>query len=736
MNIIFISDIFSQFIQTSNSQDIRLFFIVTIYCNISGLNHNQKRLNQLSINSMQTRSFFIKIIIPIIISFFSTIIYGQVQDSVSVGDSLPTQLLEEVVVSAKRYSSFSLKTPDPIRVLSAKTYERLQLRTSPEALLATPGVFVQKTNHGGGSPFLRGLTGNQTLLMIDGIRLNNATARYGPNQYFNTLDVFSIEKIELLRGSGSVQYGSDAMGGTIHAFSHELMASERPEFGSTLLTRIATSGMEQSLHGSANYSNTKVALRGGITLRNFGDIVGGDTTGRQTPTGYKEIDFDLKGKIFFSPATDLTISYQNVHQMDVPVYHKITLENYAVYKMDPQDRGLGYLRLKHKFDNGILKSAIVTASMQNSFEGREMHKIGSYINRLENDKVRSFGLSAEALISSGKNWSSNNGIEFYNDLVNSTRKDTDMSSGISVEKRGLYPDGATMNSIALFTIHTFDLTDWNISAGGRFNTFIIIVSDPVSGQTKLTPSSVTGNLAILRKLNKNSNLFISGSSGFRAPNIDDLGSLGIVDFRYEIPNYDLKPEHSFQYQVGYKYQNKNLRGEVYLYRNELYNLIVRNKMAGDSLEGYPVYIKENVERAYIQGIETAWDWDLNESFAITGSITYTYGQNITKNEPARRIPPIFGRAALEYSLKNWWISLEYQGAGKQDRLAAGDKEDNRIPPGGTPGWNILNIYSGINMKYVNVGLSFLNLFNVDYRFHGSGINSYGRSAFLTVTVSI
>lgn len=165
--------------------------------------------------------------------------------------------------------------------------------------------------------------------------------------------------------------------------------------------------------------------------------------------------------------------------------------------MDPQDRGLGYLRLKHKFDYGILKSAIVTASMQNSLEGREMRKNGSYINRLENDKVRSFGLSAEALISSGKNWSSINGIEFYNDLVNSTRTDIDMSSGISVEKRGLYPDGATMNSIALFTIHTYDLTDWNISAGGRFSTFIINVSDPVSGQTKLTPSSVTGNLAIL-----------------------------------------------------------------------------------------------------------------------------------------------------------------------------------------------------------------------------------------------
>jgi outer membrane receptor for ferrienterochelin and colicin len=159
-------------------------------------------------------------------------------------------------------------------------------------------------------------------------------------------------------------------------------------------------------------------------------------------------------------------------------------------------------------------------------------------------------------------------------------------------------------------------------------------------------------------------------------------------------------------------------------------------MVGDSIEGYPVYQKKNVERAYIQGVETAWDLELNKSWMVSGAMTYTYGQNITRNEPIRRIPPLFGRLAVVYKLKDCWINLEWQSAAKQDRLAAGDKEDNRIPIGGTPGWNIFNINTNYEIGRFNIDLNLLNLFNQDYRFHGSGVNGYGRSASLSVMVTI
>jgi len=677
-----------------------------------------------------------KYLVLLILSLQPGFIAGQTLDTLTMQDRLLSRTLTEVVITANRFTSLRLNTPEAIKAVGKNSIIEDQLRTAPEALSLTPGVFVQKTTHGGGSPFIRGLTGNQTLLLIDGIRLSNSTMRYGPNQYFNTIDVFSIEKMEVLRGSGSVQYGSDALGGAIQAFTHELEITEKTKWGSDLLTRIATHNMEQSIRGGINRSGKNISFRTGVTWRNFGDIRGGDTTGLQSPTGYRELDYDLKGKMVFSPRTSLTMVYQDVNQRDIPVYHKIKLEDYAINVTDPQRRKLAYLKLNREINSRIFKSATMIASWQHTGEGRAMRKNGSDILRTEYDRVRSLGFSAEAVMKSLNVWSGTIGIEAYNDHVNSSRTDTDIATGSATENRGLYPDGSGMSSLAAFAINTIDLDKWILSEGIRYNTYIIKVDDETLGQTRLTPSAFVSNIAALRKLNSASNLFISVNTGFRAPNIDDLGTLGIVDFRYEMPDFDLKPESSFQYQAGYKYQTRKLRGELYIYRNELYNLIVRNRIEDQYIEGYPLYRKENSDRAYIIGAETSWDYNLDPSWNFHGDITWTYGQNTTKREPLRRIPPLFGRLAGEYREKSWLMKIEYLAARKQDRLAQGDIDDNRIPEGGTPGWNIFNFNCSFTWRFVTIDLSLKNILNSDYRCHGSGVNGYGRSLFLTVAVII
>ena len=128
--------------------------------------------------------------------------------------------LEEIVVTASRRAENAFSAPYTVIVQGmSELQEFRQVRTIPDAMRELPGVTVQKTGHGQGSPYIRGFTGLRTLFLIDGIRLNNSTFREGPNQYWNTVDPLSVYRLELVKGPSSVLYGSDAIGGTVNVIS-------------------------------------------------------------------------------------------------------------------------------------------------------------------------------------------------------------------------------------------------------------------------------------------------------------------------------------------------------------------------------------------------------------------------------------------------------------------------------------------------------------------------------------
>ena len=175
---------------------------------------------------------------------------------------------------------------------------------------------------------------------------------------------------------------------------------------------------------------------------------------------------------------------------------------------------------------------------------------------------------------------------------------------------------------------------------------------------------------------------------------------------------------------------------LYVFRNHLRDLITRVKLDGQVINGYNVYRKENVEKAYIEGVEAEAEVIIATQWKAYGSLAYAYGQNQSKNEPVRRIPPLNGRLGTHWQAGGWFVRPEWLFAAKQARLAAGDRDDNRIPKGGTPSWNILNLHVGYQTPHWLLNLNAQNLFNTDYRLHGSGINGAGRSATLTLLYNI
>ncbi len=676
----------------------------------------------------------------LLLVFLSVSIYSWATSEDS--DTISTIYLNNsVIISAQRYETNAFERPESVAYLSKAQLNQLSPMSMPEALSHMPGVWVQKTNHGGGSAFIRGLTGYQTLLMIDGIRLNNSTYRSGPNQYLNTIDPLMISNVEVLRGGGSVQYGSDAIGGTIHFLSLDpLFSNEGFKVEGNIYGKYWSSDLEKTGRAQINIGTKKFAMTGGFTYKDLGDIKAGGNLGILEPTGYEEYSMDFKAKFQIKKNHQLIGAYQRLRQKEVPLYHKIASGDYTIYQFNPQQRELVYLRMESYYENKLFSEIRYTLSYQNSLEVREKQKTGSVDFVQEEDDVNTFGANLEIISNINKQWKASSGLEFYHDNVGSRAEITDVETGEKFQARGLYPDGSTYDNFAVYTLHNYDLDRWNFSAGLRYNFIQLNVEDSLFGNTTIEPDALVGNLGVIYKLNPNHHLTANINSAFRAPNINDVSSFGIADFRYEVPVYDLKPETSLNKEIGYKIRYDNFSGIFHLFHNKLTDLITNVPATYnglDSLDGYKVYIRKNSNKAEILGGEIEMEVKISKSIVGYGNMAYAHGQNIRENEPMRRIPPFNGRIGLRGNIiQNILATAEWGFSAEQDRLSGGDIADDRIADGGTPGWNLFNVYAGYNHKYFTINASIQNLFDKAYRIHGSGIDGIGRSFWISLNINI
>ena len=652
------------------------------------------------------------------------------------------RLAESVSVTASRDERATFQEPRSVAVVPEADIAHTASRTGAEALARAPGVFVQKTNHGGGSPFVRGLVGNQVLVLVDGIRLNNSTFRYGPNQYLATVDPGPVSQIEVLRGSGSVQYGSDALGGVIHVRNRDpLFSLDGTRLSASLGGRLMSQGMEQTARLNLGVASPRVALAVNFAVRNFGDVVAGGDLGKETPSGYLETDGDVRGVVKTGEVTTLTLAYQQVRQEDVPRFDQVAQRGYARYSFDPQVRQFAFARIKYQRGDRWLHTLSLTTAWIRSRERRERQRTGSSVLVVEQDTVNTAAITAEARSVPLPGLTLVTGAEFYRDQVGSWRRDDDATTGTSVAQRGLFPDGAGALSAAGFGLGSYRRGRLGVDLGARYTWTRVTARDPVFGDTEVSPGAWVGSAALAVAVLDGLSVYTSASQGFRAPNLDDLSTLGLFDFGVEIPAGQLRPERSLAMEVGAKWQASRVATALALFRTNLFDLIDRRRLATPPV-GLPFpgedryYQRTNVGEAYIRGLEAEAEWSMRPGTTVFGHLAYAFGQNTTINEPVRRIPPLNGLVGVRHTgAGGWWLQGTWQAAGLQDRLAAGDRDDHRIPAGGTPGWQVVDVFAGRPIgQRLTVSVGALNLFNEAYRTHGSGIDGYGRSAWIGLDV--
>jgi len=650
-----------------------------------------------------------------------------------------TITFDEVVIVAQRSSEKQYTSLSAISLLQEKQIRQLSPGTLPEAMERMPGVWMQRTNLGGGSPFIRGLTGYQTLILIDGIRLNNATFRSGPNQYLNTVDPLMCSKIEVMRGSGSVQYGSDAIGGTVYIQTiNPEYSNQKHRITGSVYGKWMSDNMEKSTRAQLDFSSKKVALVSGFSFKKFGDIHPGNRDKVLIPTGYSDFAGDLKLKIKLDHSKEMIFALQHIIQQDVPLYHQIQSGAYSMYSFDPQQRSLAYVKFKMYTSHPLFSQINATLSVQYSFEQRNMRKSTANHTAVEKDGITTTGFILENISTLSEKWTATTGVETYYDHIASSAY-TILSDSVSQKSdRGLYPDHSSMMSTSLFTIHKIEQGRLTIQTGARYNFIELVVDDPLFGRSHITPNALVGLLNAGWALSPSFRISVSANTAYRAPNISDVSSLGIADFRYEVPNFQLKPEKAFNMELGIQFVREGWFASLFLYRNLLTELIdnVKTTYGGqDSIDGIQVYHRENIHRAIIRGAEAELTHVFSSSLSARAFAIYTYGFNSENDEPIRRIPPFNGYVGGIYRpFRQLSFDVGMMFASSQNRLSHGDIDDDRIADGGTPGWTSVHIESHFEWKMLKFNTGLENILNTLYRVHGSGVDAPGRRFWVSLTI--
>ncbi len=684
-------------------------------------------------------------------------------------DALPaeTQVAPEVVVTATRTAKDPHDTPGAVQIVTTEDLrERQMARTVPEALKASTGVMVQKTAHGHGSPYIRGFTSFRNLFLIDGIRLNNAVFRPGPNQYWNTVDPLGLERLEIVSGPGSVLYGSDAVGGTVNAITRSPTGyGEGVKPGGRLFYRGSTA--EASNQGRAEVQITVDERFGallGASLKDFGDLNPGEYDGRLPRTGYDEWDGDLKLEFFATPEHKFTFALQNVDQDDVWRTHK-TVKGANWHGTDhgderqrvlDQDRHLGYLRYEGEKLGRFVDAVRVTLSLQEQEEIRRRIKNDGRRDEQGFD-VDTFGaqLQLESPSPIGR-WTY--GGEFYRDHVDSFKRGWNADGSFRGESiQGPVADDSTYDLVGLFVQDDISLGERvNLILGGRYNYVEADVNeaeDPVTGNAvryEQDWDSVIGSARILWHVDaeKHWNLWAGVSQAFRAPNLSDLSRLDSArSNEFETGSTNLEPEEYVSYEFGLKTRYDHVTATASYFYNDIDGMILRTPTGRTNADGEVIVTKTNAGDGYVHGVELGARWRFHPQLTLFGSGTLLYGEvenfpdatTRKAEEPLSRLMPPTAQLGLrwDHPTRHLWVEGLCDMADDADHLNTRDKADtNRIPPGGTPGYAVFTIRGGWQVhERVTFTAALENLFDEDYRIHGSGLNEPGRNLVVGLDVT-
>ena len=547
-----------------------------------------------------------------------------------------TVQLEEIVMSAHRIPEPWSDVPYKLECIKQHSIEFTNTPTTAELLQNSGAVFVQKSQLGGGSPVIRGFEANKLLIVLDGIRMNNAIYRSGHLQDIISLDANMLERVEVLFGPSSTLYGSDALGGVMHLFTKKPVFStaSKHRISGNAFMRYASVNSENTAHADVSVGGLRWATITNLTYSKFGDLMSGTNLLPEMPSswdcnyyseriqnrdtllinptaqlmkrsGYSQIDFMQRTQFKFGKTLhDFNFQYSessNINRYDrlseittatAQVYNPTTQQLETVNRLKfsewyygPQKRLLaaytGQLdalwracdHMRWIVSYQKIDQDRISRLFQNSVRTTQMEDVHVYALNLDLNKLL-YGHHELRY-----------GLEITANQVNSKAQQLNISNFQTLAAKTRYGDlGNNLFTEGIYLSHA-----WEISPQFIFNEGLRFTANQLSSQfgdtafyrspyktVSLQNQALSGNIGLTWTSENKYKCALLFSTGFRSPNIDDMSKLFESSNNVLIvPNPNLQPERVSNLECNLSKRIGHVfRFDASAYYTKLYQVLV------------------------------------------------------------------------------------------------------------------------------------------------------------------
>ncbi|MFP4619980.1 MAG: TonB-dependent receptor plug domain-containing protein [Bacteroidales bacterium] len=692
--------------------------------------------------------------------------------------------LKEFVVSAYRWEQNIEEVPNKITTLSKEEVDFQDPQTAADLLASSNEVFVQKSQLGGGSPMIRGFATNSVLLVVDGVRMNNCIYRRGNLHNVISLDPHSVENSEIIFGPGSVTYGSDALGGVMdfHTKSVQLSTSDKSHRNWNAVSRYSSANNEMTGHIDFNYGQQKWGFLTSLSYSSYDDltmgshehpeyrrmkyvqridgrdtIVENENPDKQVPSGYDQ--FNFMQKLRYRPGSNFNLSYgfywsstSNIPRYDRLIQKRNGRLKNAEWYYGPQQWMMHALNGKLKRPGSLFDDMQFTFAYQDYEESRHDRGYREEWLRHRTENVQALSLNIDFDKEFGDDLFYY-GVEYGYNHLNSIASKEHLVSGEELSTQTRYPNGDNdYSTFAGYISYKNNIGEkFTTITGIRYSHFDIRSTLDTSAAyynfpfTKMTLSTgaLNGSVGLVYHPQEDWQINLNGSSGFHAPNIDDMAKVFDSEPKSVImPNENLDPEYAYNIDLAVK-KHLDQRSLIELtgFYTWLHDAMVRRASTFNGKDSImydgvlsQVHRVVNADHAFIHGFSLDFDILLPLNMQFSSNLTYTRGED-KEGVPLRHVAPTFGRVSFKYDKEPLVLSVSsrFNGEFSNERLAPSEQSKTHIYALNergqpySPSWWTLNFKGSYKInQYLTLNAGVDNILDVRYRTYSSGIAAPGR----------